>query len=94
MIWFDEHLHFNYLKVQSNPIDSESWKSIWKPTLKFEHLADKSKKPITMTEHRLVSRKTSGSLYNDVDVIFQNESYKGRDNPIKLVKGRLKNVNF
>ena len=92
MIWTDIHLHFNYLKsrVKANDIDSVSFELIWKPTIRFEMLAEKTTKPIILRERRYVTKRTTGSLYNDVDVIFHNESYKGRDNPIKLLRGRLK----
>ena len=92
MIWTDIHLHFNYLKsrIKYNHIDSQSWDLIWKPTLNFETLAEKATKPTTMRERRIVIRKTTGSLYNDVDTIFHNESYRGRDNLIRLQRGRLK----
>ena len=81
------HLHFNYLKTNKpNHIDSESWDLIWKPTIFFETLAGTETAPKIVREHRKVNRTTSASLYNDVDLLFHNESYDGKDNAIINIK--------
>ena len=82
--WNDLNLKFNYLSksMNLNIISKEEWKKIWKPELSFAVLTGTAVSPKILDEELLVNRSSEGSLTNNIETLFHNESYDGATNSI------------
>ena len=82
--WYDLNLRFNYLnnEMRFNNIGVHEWDKIWKPELSFAILTGTAEQPKLLDEEILIKRSSRAALSNNIETLFNNESYEGSQNSI------------
>ena len=83
--WFDPRITFRNLKEkeENNILSSEETSKLWLPTLVFTN-SNFGERTIVDNESSLVIRRLGEPSQNPLNEIFEDELYKGAENPLVL----------